>query len=143
MTQYSTLNVKLSNSQLEKLKSGIKNVTQVTLNLSSNLIGIFNDKTIFPHKLLLTDTQVSKICKVFANGSSANIKFSKTQLSKIQSEGFHILNLMNLAEVVYKIATKAKDLPNKVSLNDAIKIAGISRKFLLNPKRIWNGNKMK
>ena len=37
---------------------------------------------------MLTDTQVSKICKAFVNGSSANIKFSKTQLSKmIQSGG--------------------------------------------------------
>ena len=58
MTQYNTLNVKLSNSQLSKLKSGIKNVTEVTLNLSSDLIENFNDETNFPHKLLLTDTQV-------------------------------------------------------------------------------------
>ena len=39
-----------------------------------------NDETSFLHKLLLTDTQVSKVCKTFANGSSAKIKFSKTQL---------------------------------------------------------------
>ena len=52
MTQYNTLNVKLSYSELKKLKSGIKNVTEVTLNLSSNVIGESN----FPHKLLLTDT---------------------------------------------------------------------------------------
>ena len=77
------MNVKLSNSQVNKLKSAIKNRTEVTLNLSSNLIESFNDETNFPHKLLLTDTQVSKIRKAFANGSSANIKFSKTQLSKI------------------------------------------------------------
>ena len=90
MTKYNTLNVKLSNSQLNKLTSGIKNGTEVTLNLSSNLIGNFNDETNFPHKLLLTNTQVSKIRKSSANGLSANIKFSKTQLSKmIQSEGFN------------------------------------------------------
>ena len=77
------MNVKLSNSQVNKLKSAIKNRTEVTLNLSSNLIESFNDETNFPHKLLLTDTQVSKIRKAFANGSLANIKFSKTQLSKI------------------------------------------------------------
>ena len=58
MTQYDTLNVKLSNSQLNKLKSGIKNGTEVTLNLSSNLIGNYNDETNFPLKLLLTNTQV-------------------------------------------------------------------------------------
>ena len=49
MTQYNTLNVKLSNSQLNKLKSAIKNGTEVTLNLSSNLIGSSNDEINFPH----------------------------------------------------------------------------------------------
>ena len=83
MAQYNTLNVKLSNSQLHKLKSAIKNGTELTLNLSSNLMGNSNDETNFPHKLLITDTHVSKIRKAFANGSSANIKFSKTQLSKM------------------------------------------------------------
>ena len=88
MTQYITLNVKISNSQLDKLKSATKNRTKVTLNLS-NLIGNSNDETNFPHKLLLTNTQVSKICKAFANGLSTNIKFPKTQLCKIgQSGGF-------------------------------------------------------
>ena len=65
MIQYSMLNVKLSNSQANKLKSAIKYVTEVTLNHSSNLIGNYNDKTNFPHKLLVTDTQVSEIPKVF------------------------------------------------------------------------------
>ena len=88
MTQYNTLNVKLSNSQLNELKSAIKNRTEVTLNLSSNLIGSSNDETNFPHKLLSTNTQVSKIHKAFANDWSANIKFSKIHLSEmIQSGG--------------------------------------------------------
>ena len=56
MTQYNTLNVKLSISQLNKLKSATKNGAEVTLNLSSNLIGNSNDETNFAHKLLLTDT---------------------------------------------------------------------------------------
>ena len=89
MTHYNTLNVKLSNSQLSKLKSKIKNGTEVTLNLSPNLIGNYNDETNFPNKILFTDAQVWKIRKAFVNGSSANIKFSKTHLSKmIQSSGF-------------------------------------------------------
>ena len=89
MTQYNTLNVKLSTSQLNKLKSAIKNVPKVTLNLSSNTVGDSNDENNFPHKLLLTNTQVSKARKTFANDSSANIKFSKTKLHKIvQSERF-------------------------------------------------------
>ena len=82
MTQYNTLNVKLSHSQLNKLKSAIKIGTKETLNLSSNVVGDSNDIINSPHELLLTNTQISKICKVFANVSSANIKFSKTQLSK-------------------------------------------------------------
>ena len=89
MTQYNTSNVKLSNSQLEKLKSGIKNGAEVTLKLSSKVVGDSNDENNFPHKLLLINTQVSKLRKVFANNSSANIKLSKTQLHKIgQSGGF-------------------------------------------------------
>ena len=81
MTKYHTLNVKLSNSKLNKLKSEIKNGTEVTLNLLSNITG--NDETNFPYKLLLTNAQVSKIRKVFANGSTAKIKFSKIQMSKM------------------------------------------------------------
>ena len=65
MAQYNTLNVKLSNSQLHKLKSAIKNGTELTLNLSSNLMGNSNDETNFPHKLLITDTHVSKIRKAW------------------------------------------------------------------------------
>ena len=89
MTQYNRLNVKLSNSQLNKLKSAIKNETDVVIRLSPNMIGDSNDQTNFPHELLLIDRQVSSICKTFTNNSSIDIKFSKTQWSKmIQSGGF-------------------------------------------------------
>ena len=84
MTQYKTLHVKLSNSQLNKLKSGIKNGTEVTLKLSSNVVGDSNDENNFSHKLLLTNTQVSMLRKAFTNNSSANIKLSKIQLHKIR-----------------------------------------------------------
>ena len=89
MTQYNSLNVKLSNSQLSKLKSAIKNETDVVLRLSSNMIGNSDDNTNFPHELLLTNRQVANLCKAFANHTSADIKLSETQLSKrIQSGGF-------------------------------------------------------
>ena len=52
MTQYNTLNVKLSNSQLNKLKFKIKDKTEKTLNLSTNLIGNSNNETNFSNKLL-------------------------------------------------------------------------------------------
>ena len=89
MTQYNSLNVKLSNSQLNRLKSAIKNKIEVVLRLSPNMIGESNDEANFPHELLLTDRQVSATRKAFSNNSLADVKFSKTLLSKmIQSGGF-------------------------------------------------------
>ena len=85
MTQYNSLNVKLSNSQLNKFKSAIKNENEVVLRLSSNMIG--DNKTNFPHQLLLTYRQVVNIRKAFENNSSINIKLSKTQLSKMMQSG--------------------------------------------------------
>ena len=87
MTQYNSLNLKPSNSQYDKIKSAIKNESQVVLRLPSNMIG--NDETNFPDKLLLTNRQVSNLRKAFSNYSSTDIKSSKTQISKmIQSGGF-------------------------------------------------------
>ena len=71
MTQYNSLNEKLSNSQLNQLK----------------LIGNPNDETNFPHKLLLTNTQVANLPKAFANNSTTETKLSKTQLSKMIQSG--------------------------------------------------------
>ena len=87
MTQYNTLNVKLSNSQLNKLKSSIKSETDVFLRISSNMVGNSNDNTDFPHELLLTNRQVANIRKVFAKNTSTDIKLSKTQLSKMIQPG--------------------------------------------------------
>ena len=58
----------------------------------TNFIDDFNDKTNFPYKLLLTNIQVPKILKTFANGSSTNTKFSKTQLSKIVLLGIFLFS---------------------------------------------------
>ena len=90
MKQYNSLNVKLSNSQLNnKLNSVIKNKTEVVLRLSSNMVGNSDDETNFPRKLLLTNGQVANLCKAFVNYLSNDIKLSKTQLSKVvQSGGF-------------------------------------------------------
>ena len=52
MTQYKSLNVKLSNSQLNKLKSSIKNENDVVLRISSNIVSNSNDNTNFPHELI-------------------------------------------------------------------------------------------
>ena len=82
MTQYYSLNVKLSNSQLNKLKSSIKNETDVVLKISSNMVGNSNDNTNFPHELLLTNRQVANIRKAFAKHRSTDIKLSKNSIIK-------------------------------------------------------------
>ena len=87
MTQYNSINVKLSSLLLDKLKSAIKNKTEAVLTLSSKMVG--DDETNFLHKLLLTNRQVSNLHKAFADKSSIDIKLSKTQIFKmIQSVGF-------------------------------------------------------
>ena len=84
MTQYNTLNIQLPNSQLNKIKYGIKNGTEVNLKIFANVVGDFNDGNNFPHKLLLTNAQASKLRKAFANSSSDNIKLLKTQLHNMR-----------------------------------------------------------
>ena len=89
MTQYNTLKVKMFTLQLNKIKSGIKSGTEVTVKISSNVVGDSNDENNFMQKLLSTNAQISRLCKAFANGSSANIDLSTTLLLKIgQSGGF-------------------------------------------------------
>ena len=117
----------MSNSHLK-----IKNGTEVTSKLSSNLIGNSNAETDSPFKLLLNDTQVSNIRKASANGSSANKKDSKTQLSKmIQWGGFNIVDLINPRRAVSKIVNKAEDVSNKV-------LGKTSKEKIL--KKNWNRN---
>ena len=80
MIQYKNSNVKLSNLQLNKLKSRKENCTKIALKTSSNVVVDSNNENNFLHKLLLANTPVSKFCKDSENNSSANIKLSKTQL---------------------------------------------------------------
>ena len=81
MTQYNSLNVKLSDSQLNKLKSTIKIETEVALRLSWNMI--VDNESNFPHKLLLTNKQIVNVRKAFASKSSTDIKLSKSQSYKM------------------------------------------------------------
>ena len=71
--------VEFSISQINKLKPGIKNGTEKTLKLSSNVVGDSSYENNFLHNF---QRQVSKLFKAFANNYSANIKLSKTQLHK-------------------------------------------------------------
>ena len=105
MTPYNSLNVKLSKSQLNKLKSAIKNETEVVLRLSSNMIG--NNETNFSHKLLLTNRQVANLRNAFANYLSTDIKLSKTQLSKIIQSGTLLKTGLPLTKNVIKPLAKS------------------------------------
>ena len=140
MTQYNTLKIQLSNSQLSKLKSGIKNDTEVTLKRSSNVAGDSNDENNFPHKLLLTNAQTSKLRKVFSNSSSANLKVSKTQLHKIgQSAGSLgrllgplLTNALPLIKNELKPLVKSVLIPLRLtaasSVTDAVEVCGLLTK---------------
>ena len=138
MTEYNSLNVKLSNSQLNKLKSAIKNETDVVLRLSSNMVGNSGDNTNFPHELLLTNRQVANIRKAFANNLCTDIKFSKAQLSKmIQSGGFLgklldplLKTGLSLIKSVIKPLAKSVLVPLGLTAAASAADAGIHKKIL-------------
>ena len=134
MTQCNSLNVKLPNSQLNKLKSSIKNETDVVLRISSNMVSNSNDNTNFPHELLLTNRQVANIRKAFAKNTSTDIKLSKTQLSKmIQSGGFLGNLLGKLAGPLMKVAVPlAKNVLAPLGISAAMSaIDGSTKKKML------------
>ena len=100
MVEYNKLNVKLSNSQLNKLKTAAKNRTEVTLRMN---IKMFNGNKL-PHELLLTTRQKLKLSNAFENNMSTDIKLSKTQISKIiQPGGFSGSLLSKLAGPLMKV----------------------------------------
>ena len=117
IAQYNSLNVKLSNSQLNKLKSSIKNKNEVVLRLPSNMIG--DNETNFPHKLLLTNRQVSNLRQSSANNSSTDVKLSKPQLSKMTQSGGFLSKLLGpllktglpLKKSVFKPLVKSDLIP--------------------------------
>ena len=116
MTQYSS-------SQLNKLKSRVKNGTEVTFDISSKVVTDSNDETNFPRKLLLTDGQVSMLRKACTDNSSANIKLSKTQLSKL---GGFFCSLLAVMESTFKEVKFAgeivKNLIRAVSVKEILQL---------------------
>ena len=142
MTQYNSLNVKLSNSQLSQLKSAIKTETDVVLRLSSNIIGNSGDSTNFPHELLLTNRQVASLRKAFANHLSTDIKLLKTQLSKVIQSGGFLGKLLGpllrtgllLIKSAIKSLAKSVLVPSGLTAAASAADAGIHKKNL----RIWS-----
>ena len=142
MNQYNSLNVKLSNSQLNKLKSVIKNETDVVLKLSSNMIGNSYDETNFPDKLLLTNRQVANLRRALANHKSTDIKLSKTQLSKMTQSGGFLDRILGpllktgllLIKSVIQLLAKSVLVPLGLTAAASAADAGIHKKNL----RIWS-----
>ena len=130
MAQYNTLNVKLSNLQLNKIKSGTKNGNEITLEILSNVIGDSNDGNNFSHNLFL----IHKLQKAFANNSSANIKLSTTQLYKIKLLGWISESLLKivlpLIENVLKPLAKSVLIPLELSAGASATDATIYKTML-------------
>ena len=135
MTQYNSF--KLSNSQLNKFKSAkIKNEIEAVLRLSPSMIG--DNRTNLPHQLLLTNRQVAKIRKAFANNSSIDIKLSKAQLLKTIQSGRFLGRLLGpllktglpLIKNVIKPLAKSVLVPLELTAVASAADAGIHKKIL-------------
>ena len=101
MAEYSKVNVKLLDTQMKILKTGVKSKTGANLRMSLKML----DGNDLPHELLFTTRQKTKVRNAFNNNMSADIKFSKAQISKIiQSWGFLGSLLSKLAGPLIKVA---------------------------------------
>ena len=101
MVEYNKVNVKLSDTQLKKLKTAVKNKTGTTLRIS---LKMFNGNNL-PHELLLTTRQKTKLRNAFNNNMSTDSKLSKAQISKIIQSGWFLGPLLSkLAGPLMKIA---------------------------------------
>ena len=101
MVEYSKVNVKLSDTQLKKLKTAVRDKTEATVRMS---LKIFNRNDL-PHELLLTASQKTKLRNAFSNNMSTDLKLSKAQISKIIQYGGFLGSLLNkLAGPLLKIA---------------------------------------
>ena len=131
MVEYDKVNVKLSNTQLKKLKTAVKHKTGTTLGIS---LKMFNGNNL-PHELLLTTRQKTKLRNAFNNDMSTNLKLSKAQISKIiQSGGFLGSLLSKLASPLMKIAIpSAKNLlvPLGIAAAASAIDAGIQKKYMV------------
>ena len=129
MVEYSKANVKLSDTQLKKLKTAVKNKTGTTLRMSLKMF----DGNDLPHELLLTTRQKTKLRNAFNNNMSTDLKLSKAQISKIiQSGGFLGSLLSKLVGPLMKVAVPlAKNILAPLGITAAATAvdAGIQKKI--------------
>ena len=148
MVEYTKVNVRLSDSQLKKLKYAVSNNTGTTLRISLKMI---NGKNL-PHELLLTTRQKTKIRNAFNNNTSTGIKLSKAQINKIiQSDGFLgkllgplLKTGLPLIKNVIKPLTKSVLIPLGLTAAASAADAGIHKKILEsgNPTLIISNEEM-
>ena len=128
MVEYSKVNVKLSDTQLKKLKTAVKNKTGTALRIS---LKMFNGNDL-PHELLLTTRQKTKLRNAFNNNMPTDLKFSKAQISNIiQSGGFLGSLLSKLSDPLMKVAIpSAKNVLTPLGVTTAASAtdAGIQKK---------------
>ena len=129
MVQYSNVNAELTDTQLKKLKTAVKNKTGTTLRMNSKML----DGNDVPYELLLTTRQKTKLRNALSNNISTDLKLSKAQILKIiQSGGFLGLLLSKLAGPLMKIAIPlAKNVlaPSGITAATSAIDAGIQKKI--------------
>ena len=134
MVKYTKVNVKLSDSQLKKLKDAVSNNTRTTLRISFKM---FNGDNI-PHELLLTTIQKTKIRNAFNNNTSTNTKLSKAQINRIIQSGSFLGKLFGpllktglpLIKNVIKPLAKSVLIPLGLTAAASAADAGIHKKIL-------------
>ena len=129
MVEYSKVNVRLSNTQLQKLQDAVKDNTGTTLRINLKML----DRNDLPHELLLMKRQKAKLRKALNNNTSTDIKLSKAQITKIiQSDGFLGSLLSKLAGPLMKVAApSAKNVlaPLGITATASAIDAGIQKKI--------------
>ena len=135
MAEYNTVKFKLSNLQLNKLKSAVKNKQGTTLKMNARM---FNGNNL-THELFLTQRQRTKLRNNIENNMSTDIKLPKVQISKIiQSGGFlgKILGpLLKTGLTLLKSVIKPLGLLGLTAASSAID-AGVQKKDIW----FWNNN---
>ena len=137
MIEYSKVIVKLSDTQLKKMKNAVKNKIGTTLRIS---LKMFNGNDL-PHELLLTTKQETKLRNAFNNNMSTHLKLSKAQISKvIQSGGFLGSWLSKLAGPLMKVAIPlAKKIlaPSGITAAASAIDAGIQKRYMVLEQQLW------
>ena len=116
---YNEVRANLSESQIAKMKNALKNRVGVTLRLSREMLG--TDEEQFPHVLMMTDRQVEKL----RSGGSFDIKFSKTQITKMSQSGGFLGTLLKFGIPLLKNVLAPLALTSAMSAADA----GIQKKI--------------